>query len=63
VIEAGAERLRLTTKVPGTAFIARSFWRRNWNFETEPVPAVNGRRYPGFRAVFWAVRAARRGDA
>jgi choline dehydrogenase len=49
VIEAGAERLRLTTKVPGTAFIARSFWRRNWNFETEPVPAVNGRRLSWFQ--------------
>jgi choline dehydrogenase len=43
LIEAGGERLGLTTKVPGTAFIASSFTRRNWNFETEPVPALNGR--------------------
>jgi len=43
LIEAGGERLGLTTKVPGTAFIASSFARRNWNFETEPVPALNGR--------------------
>ena len=43
LIEAGGERLGLTTKIPGTAFIASSFARRNWNFETEPVPAMNGR--------------------
>jgi hypothetical protein len=35
-------RLGLTTRVPGTAFIASSFPRRNWNFEAEPVPALNG---------------------
>ena len=37
LIEAGGKRLGLTTTVPGTAFIASSFARRNWNFETEPV--------------------------
>ncbi len=43
------ERLGLTTKIPGTAFIASSFARRNWNFETEPVPALNGRRLRWFQ--------------
>jgi choline dehydrogenase len=43
LIEAGGERLGLTTKIPGTAFVASTFARRNWNFETEPVPALNGR--------------------
>jgi choline dehydrogenase len=36
-------------KVPGTAFIASTFARRNWNFETEPVPALNGRRLRWFQ--------------
>ena len=49
LIEAGGERLGLTTKVPGTAFIASTFARRNWNFETEPVPALNGRRLRWFQ--------------
>src|SRR5499427_6415735 len=44
LIEAGGERLGLTTKIPGTAFIASTFPRHNWNFETEPVPALNGRK-------------------
>jgi choline dehydrogenase len=44
LIEAGAVRLGLTTKIPGTAFIASTSPRRNWNFETEPVPALNGRK-------------------
>jgi choline dehydrogenase len=44
LIEAGGARLGLTTKVPGTAFIASTSPRRNWNFETEPVPALNGRK-------------------
>jgi len=44
LIEAGGTRLGLTTKVPGTAFIASTSPRRNWNFETEPVPALNGRK-------------------
>jgi len=38
LIEAGGVRLGLTTKIPGTAFIASASPRRNWNFETEPVP-------------------------
>ena len=49
LIEAGGERLGLTTRVPGTAFIASSFPRRNWNFETEPVPALNGRKLSWFQ--------------
>ena len=49
LIEAGGERLGLTTKVPGTAFIASSFARRNWNFETEPVTALNGRKLSWFQ--------------
>jgi hypothetical protein len=32
LIEAGGMRLGLTTKVPGTAFIASTSPRRNWNF-------------------------------
>jgi choline dehydrogenase-like flavoprotein len=49
LIEAGGERLGLTTKVPGTAFIASTFARRNWNFETEPVAALNGRKLSWFQ--------------
>ncbi len=44
LIEAGGDKLGLTTKIPGTAFIASTSPRRNWNFETEPVPALNGRK-------------------
>ena len=44
LIEAGRERLGVTTKVPGIAFIASTFSRQNWNYQTEPVPALNGRR-------------------
>src|SRR5271154_5944449 len=43
LIEAGRERLGVTTKVPGIAFIASTFARQNWNYQTEPVPALNGR--------------------
>jgi choline dehydrogenase len=49
LIEAGGHRLGLSTKVPGTAFIASTSPRRNWNFETEPVPALNGRRLRWFQ--------------
>jgi choline dehydrogenase-like flavoprotein len=44
LIEAGSDRLGLTTKIPGTGFIASASARRNWNYETEPVPALNGRK-------------------
>src|SRR6516162_5150818 len=44
LIEAGGTRLGLTTKIPGIAFIASTSPQRNWNFETEPVPALNGRK-------------------
>src|ERR1700726_10529 len=49
LIEAGRERLGLTTKVPGIAFIASTFSRQNWNYQTEPVPALNGRRLSWFQ--------------
>jgi choline dehydrogenase-like flavoprotein len=49
LIEAGGHRLGLSTKVPGTAFIASTSPRRNWNFETEPVPALNGRKLCWFQ--------------
>ena len=49
LIEAGGARLELATKVPGTAFIASTSARRNWNFETEPVPALNGRKLSWFQ--------------
>jgi choline dehydrogenase len=49
LIEAGGTRLGLTTKVPGAGFIASTSPKRNWNFETEPVPALNGRRLSWFQ--------------
>jgi choline dehydrogenase len=49
LIEAGRERLGITTKVPGIAFIASTFPRQNWNYQTEPVPALNGRRLSWFQ--------------
>jgi choline dehydrogenase-like flavoprotein len=49
LIEAGGTRLGLTTKVPGTAFIASTSARSNWNFETEAVPALNGRKLSWFQ--------------
>ena len=49
LIEAGRERLGVTTKVPGIAFIASTFPRQNWNYQTEPVPALNGRRLSWFQ--------------
>jgi choline dehydrogenase len=49
LIEAGRERLGLTTKVPGIAFVASTFARQNWNYQTEPVPALNGRRLSWFQ--------------
>ena len=49
LIEAGRERLGVTTRVPGIAFIASIFPRQNWNYQTEPVPALNGRRLSWFQ--------------
>ena len=49
LIEAGRERLGVTTRVPGIAFIASSFPRQNWNYQTEPVPGLNGRRLSWFQ--------------
>src|ERR1700680_1230661 len=49
LIEAGRERLGLTTKVPGIAFIASTFPRQNWNYQTEPLPILNGRKLSWFQ--------------
>src|SRR5215471_10831984 len=49
LIEAGRERLGVTTRVPGIAFIASTFPQQNWNYQTEPVPALNGRRLSWFQ--------------
>ena len=46
LIEAGSARL---SSRPRTAFIASASARRSWNFETEPVPALNGRKLSWFR--------------
>ena len=35
--------------MPGIAFIASIFPRQNWNYQTEPVPALNGRRLSWFQ--------------
>ena len=42
--EAGGGDANLITKVPGTAFLASVSPERNWNFETEPMAALGGRR-------------------
>jgi len=44
LIEAGGDRLGPATRVPGTAFLASVSPQRNWDFQTEPVPGLNGRR-------------------
>jgi len=49
LIEGGRKRLGVTTRVPGIAFIASTFPRQNWNYQTEPVPALNGRRLLWFQ--------------
>jgi choline dehydrogenase len=49
LIEAGRERLGVTTKVPGIAFVASTFAKQNWNYQTEPVSALNGRRLSWFQ--------------
>jgi choline dehydrogenase len=49
LVEAGGKRLGLTTSVPGIAFIASTFPGRNWNFETEPIPGLNGRKLRWFQ--------------
>src|SRR5262249_38367373 len=36
-------------KVPGIAFVASTFAKQNWNYQTEPVPALNGRRLSWFQ--------------
>lgn len=47
LLEAGGERRGLITKVPSTAFLASVSQTRNWNYVSEPVEALNGRR------VYW----------
>jgi choline dehydrogenase len=49
LIEVGGNRLGLATKIPGAGFIASTSPRRNWNFETELVPALNGRKLRWFQ--------------
>jgi choline dehydrogenase len=49
LIEAGRQRLGVTTRVPGIAFVASTFGRQNWNYQTEPVPALKGRRLSWFQ--------------
>ena len=44
LIEAGGGNRHPLTVVPATAFLASASPERNWNFETEPVPALDGRR-------------------
>ena len=44
LIEAGGGNAHPLTKVPGTAFLAGVSPKRNWNFRTEPIPALDGRR-------------------
>src|SRR3954453_18128157 len=44
LIEAGGDRLGPATRVPGNAFLATVSQQRNWDFQTEPVPGLNGRR-------------------
>ena len=44
LLEAGPARRGLMTRLPGTAFLASISARTNWNFTTEPVPGLEGRR-------------------
>lgn len=44
VLEAGPEDSSIYFKVPALSFMAMSKDEYNWNFETEPVPGLNGRR-------------------
>lgn len=44
LIEAGGSDANLVLRVPGLGFAAGTIARHNWNFLTEPVPALNDRR-------------------
>ena len=44
LIEAGGPDGHPLTTIPGIAFLASVSPRRNWNFLTEPIPALGGRR-------------------
>lgn len=43
LLEAGPARRGLMNRVPATAFLASIAARTNWNYATEPVPALEGR--------------------
>lgn len=43
LMEAGRARRKLVNRVPATAFLASMDVETNWNFTTEPVPALDGR--------------------
>lgn len=44
LVESGGENRGLLTRIPSTGFLASVDPRTNWNFETEPVQALGGRR-------------------
>lgn len=44
LIEAGPDAESLVNRVPALAFMASINPATNWNFETAPIPALNGRR-------------------
>ena len=44
LIEAGRSRRKLVNRVPATGFLASIDAETNWNFTTEPVAALDGRR-------------------
>lgn len=46
LVEAGGGNAHPLTKVPGLAFLASVSPKRNWNFRTEPIPALNARTMP-----------------
>jgi len=44
LVEAGTARRKLVNRVPATAFLASMVEGTNWNFTSEPVPGLDGRR-------------------
>ncbi len=44
LLEAGAADDSLSTTIPLLTFMASADAKRNWSFETEPIPELNGRR-------------------
>jgi choline dehydrogenase len=43
LVEAGGSDGRVLTRIPLLSFIAGAGAKRNWQFTTEPIPALNGR--------------------